>query len=150
MEQRSATSKDDDSEDRRYPRRDLHGRGAILRWNESRIDDYDAFGGGTTWAYTEPLTLTASASFFSSSDVGNAIFLYDADGNQLRCTIQAYTSGTVVTVLRIKLFPWHSGNVALFEWARAVDTILWSVASCGEDVSVLADAFVAANPNNST
>lgn len=106
--------------------------------------------GGVTWAYTEPLTLTASASFFTSDDVGNSIFLYDADGNQLRCTIQAYTSATVVTVLANKTVPVAFRSTALLEWSRAVDTLsgLWHLE--GQEVSVLADAFVAANPNNSS
>lgn len=104
--------------------------------------------GGTTWAYTEPITLTASASFFSSSDVGNAIFIYDEDGDVLRCTIQSYTSATVVTVLPHKAVPVGMRSVAFTNWSRAVDTIsgLWHLE--GKDVSVFADAFVVGSPNN--
>jgi hypothetical protein len=58
--------------------------------------------GGTTWDNTETLTLTSSTAFFASTDVGNQIHLntVDADGNitdQIRFTIKAFSSSTVVT-----------------------------------------------------
>lgn len=106
--------------------------------------------GGTTWEYTEPITLTASAAFFVSGDVGNAIFLYDADGNILRCTIQAYTSSTVVTILPHKTVPVEMRSVAILTWSKAVDMIsgLWHLE--GKDVSILGDGFVVSNPNNAS
>lgn len=106
--------------------------------------------GGTTWEYDENLTLTASAAFFASTDVGNAIHLTGADGTLLRCEIVAYTSTTVVTVRSHKTVPSGMRNVAILTWGKAVDEVggLWHLE--GENVSAFADGFVAANPNNSS
>jgi hypothetical protein len=104
--------------------------------------------GGTTWVYTETLTLTSSAAFFTASDVGNAIFLTGADGTLIRCTITAFTSPTVVSVTPNKTVPVGMRAVAISTWARAVDEIggLWHLE--GKSVSVFGDGFVVANPNN--
>lgn len=106
--------------------------------------------GGTDWTYTETLTLTASASFFTAADVGNQIFLYDATGDVIRFTIDAYTSGTVVTGRAHKDVPTTLQAIAVTDWSRAVDSVggLWHLE--GKEVSVFADEFVVANPNNST
>jgi hypothetical protein len=53
--------------------------------------------GGTTWAYSETITLTSSASFFTAADVGNEIQITGADGEFIRFEIRGYTSGLVVT-----------------------------------------------------
>jgi hypothetical protein len=104
--------------------------------------------GGVGWTYDEDLTLTASASFFASSDVGDAIFLTGSDGTLIRCTIKAYTSPTVVTVNPHKTVPASMQAVAISSWGKAVDTIsgLWHLE--GKQISVFADGFVVANPNN--
>ena len=104
--------------------------------------------GGTGWTYDEDLTLTASASFFASTDIGNAIFLTGTDGTLLRCTIKAYTSPTVVTVNAHKTVPASMQAVAITSRGKAVDSIggLWHLE--GKDISVFADGFVVANPNN--
>ena len=104
--------------------------------------------GGTTWEYTEALTLTSSASFFSSDDVGNAIHLTDSDGVIIRALIQSYTSGTVVTITPHKTVPISLRSIAITSWTRAVDNLqgLWHIE--GKQVSVFADGFVAASPNN--
>lgn len=105
--------------------------------------------GGTDWDYTEDLTLTASTSTFVSGDVGNAIHLEDSDGNIIRATINAYTSGTVVTVKPNKTVPTSLRSTAVTTWTRAVDNLqgLWHLE--GEQVSVFADGFVVSNPYNS-
>jgi len=106
--------------------------------------------GGTDWVYTETLTLTASSSFFTSADVGNSIFLYTATGEVVRCEITAYTSGTVVSVKPHKTVPASLRSAATTSWSRAVDELtgLWHLE--GKAVSVFADGFVVASPNNAS
>lgn len=104
--------------------------------------------GGTDWTYDEDLTLTASASFFTSLDIGNAIHLTGSDGTVIRCTIKSYTSGTVVTANPHKTVPVIMQTVAISTWAKAVDALggLWHLE--GKDVSAFGDGFVLSNPNN--
>lgn len=82
---------------------------------------------GSGWLYTSTLTLTASASTFTAADVGNQIFVYDTDGSVIRCTITAYTSATVVSVMPNRTVPVTLRNVAVTNWSRAVDQLtgLW-------------------------
>lgn len=103
---------------------------------------------GSGWTYTDTLTLTSSASYFTSSDVGNEIHLTGSDGTIIRCSIDAYTSGTVVSVRPNATVPVSMQAVAINAWDRAVDQVtgLWHLE--GEDVSIFADGFVVANPNN--
>lgn len=104
---------------------------------------------GSGWTYTDTLTLTASSAYFSASEVGNRIDLYDTDGSVIRCTITAYTSTTVVSVLPNRTVPVSMQAVAITEWTRSVDEIkgLWHLE--GQSVSVYADGYVIASPNNS-
>jgi len=108
--------------------------------------------GGTNWTFDETLTLTASASTFTSTafDVGNAVHLTGSDGTIIRCTITGYTSGTVVSVTPHKTVPASMRSTAISTWSYAVDEVsgLWHLE--GEDVSVFADGFVAASPNNAS
>lgn len=106
--------------------------------------------GGTDWVYTETLTLTASVSTFVSTDVGNAIHLEDSSGNVIRAVIQSYTSGTVVDVKPNRTVPTSLRNTAVTTWTKAVDSLqgLWHLE--GKQVSIFADGFVVANPNNSS
>ena len=105
---------------------------------------------GSGWTYTDTLTLTASSSFFSASDVGNQIHVYDTDGTFIRFTIDAYTSGTVVTGRPNRTVPATLQSVAISEWSRAVDVVsgLWHLE--GETVSIYADALVVSSPHNSS
>ena len=105
---------------------------------------------GSGWTYTDTLTLTASTSTFFSSDVGNQIFLYDNAGDIVRFTIDAYTSATIVTGRPHKTVPATLQATNASSWAKAVDEItgLWHLE--GKQVSVFADGFVAANPNNAS
>lgn len=103
--------------------------------------------GGSTWAYDETLTLTASAGTFSSGDVGNDIQLFL--GKQvIRFRVTGFTSATVVTGKPHKTVPVAMRNVALAAWARAVDELsgLWHLE--GKTVAVFADGFVVGSPNN--
>lgn len=107
--------------------------------------------GGTDWTYEETLTLTASANTFTSADVGKAVHLTGADGDIIRFTITGYTSATVVTGNSHKTVPVAMrspiGN-GTGSWAMAIKTVqgLWHLE--GEMVSVFADGFVVASPNN--
>jgi hypothetical protein len=104
--------------------------------------------GGTTWEYTETLTLTASTSTFVAGDVGNAIHLTGADGTLIRFTMDAYTSGTVVTGKPHKTVPVSMRSVAVSSWAKAIKTVtgLWHLE--GQAVSILGDGFVVGSPYN--
>lgn len=105
--------------------------------------------GGTAWTYDEQLTLTASASFFASTDVGNRIDLTSSAGDILRCTIIAYTSATVVTVNAHMTVPVLLRTTARTTWTKAVKAVsgLWHLEA--KSVSAFGDGFVVANPNNS-
>lgn len=106
---------------------------------------------GSGWTHDTTLTLTASGSFFSTTDVGNEIHLrgLDTSGKAIviRCSIEAYSSATVVTVRPDRDVP-TTMRVAITDWSRAVDEVtgLWHLE--GQTVSVLADGFVEASPNN--
>lgn len=104
--------------------------------------------GGSTWAFDETLTLTASAATFASSYVGKQIHMTGSDGTIIRFTIDAYTSTTVVTGRPNKTVPAAMQSVAISTWAYAVIAVtgLWHLE--GKEVSVFADGFVVANPNN--
>jgi hypothetical protein len=111
--------------------------------------------GGTLWLYTETLTLTASAAFFTASDIGNASHLYIKDSGGtiidiVRCQITAFTSTTQVSISPNKTVPVALRATATSNWAKAVDEIggLWHIE--GKLVSVFADGFVVASPNNSS
>lgn len=106
--------------------------------------------GGTLWTHSELLTLTASASFFSAADVGNAIHLTDLNGAVIRFRISGYSSATVVTGHAHKTVPVGLRFSGTQVWAKAVDTVtgLWHLE--GLSVGVVADGFVVANPNVST
>ena len=104
--------------------------------------------GGTTWGYEETITLTAGAAYFASSDVGKYIFLYDSDGELIRFEITGFTSTTVVTGKPNRTVPVSLRAVAAETWSKAITEVsgLWHLE--GRDVSVFADAFVVASPNN--
>lgn len=106
--------------------------------------------GGTNWTYDETVTITASTSYFSSSDVGNEIHLTGSDGSIIRFELTAYTSGTVMSGRPNKTIPLSLRSTATSTWTKAVDEIsgLWHLE--GEDVSIYADEFVVASPNNAS
>lgn len=102
--------------------------------------------GGVSWTSSETLSLTASASFFTAGHVGKQIHFTLADGSKVRFTIQAYTSGTVVTGKANMTVPASLRNAATSSWAVAIQTVTGLGALEGKKVSVLADGFVIANP----
>lgn len=104
---------------------------------------------GSGWTYTDTLTMTSSAAYFSSSDVGNEIHITDDSGEIVRFSITGYTSTTQVNVRPNRTVPDSMQSSATANWSRAVDTVsgLWHLE--GESVSVFADGYVVSNPNNS-
>lgn len=104
--------------------------------------------GGTTWD-NETLTVTASASFFKSTDVGNEIQFFGADdGIRIDITITGYTSATVVTGTPSRLVPTELRSQATTDWAKAVDTVSGLHHLLRKRVSIFADGYVIASPNN--
>lgn len=103
---------------------------------------------GSGWTHDTTLTLTASAGFFTSSDVGNQIVMTAADGTLIRCVITAYTSALVVTVRPQRDVPADLQAAATTHWSKAIRVIggLWHLE--GKSVSVLGDGLVFASPNN--
>jgi hypothetical protein len=105
--------------------------------------------GGSTWKYDEDLTLTASASFFTSNDAtsSHAIWMKTAT-TVVRCTITGYTSPTVVTIRPHKTVPAALQDTAITLWEHAVLSVggLWHLE--GEDVAIFSDGYVSASPNN--
>lgn len=119
-----------------------------------------ASGGFSTddTAYQQQLTLTSSVDFFEDTMIGNQIFLQDAlfissngsEGNNLRCTIQAYTSHKIVTVTPSGLVPAEFQAIAITTWARAVQSVSGLGYLYQKEVSVWADRFVVGSPLNSS
>lgn len=114
---------------------------------------------GSGWTYQDTLTLTCSASFFQSTYVGDEIHLnlintditsdtYGDVIDQIRFTINAMSSATVVTGRPNKTVPLAMQGAALSNWSRAVSEVSGLLHIAGEDVSILGDGFVVANPNN--
>lgn len=98
------------------------------------------------YSYLNDLTLTASAAYFESSDVGQSIFLYNQEGDVLRCEITAFTSSTVVTVRAHKdadLFLVPTSN-----WSKALKTIKGLYHLEREKITAYGDGFVKANELN--
>lgn len=104
--------------------------------------------GGTDWTHEETLTLTASSSFFVAGDVGNEIHLTGSDAEVIRFSIVTYVSGTVVTGKAHKTVPASLQSTAVTTWGKAVDELSGFEHLEGENVSVFADGFVIASPNN--
>jgi len=99
--------------------------------------------GGSSWTHSETLTLTASGSTFASGDVGNTIVL-TIGTETLVCTIQAYTSVTVVTVKAGRDVPSAFRGVATTSWTKGVDEISGLSHLEGKTVAILADGNVEA------
>ena len=99
--------------------------------------------GGSSWTHSETLTLTASGSTFVSGDVGNTIVL-TIGTETLVCTIQAYTSATVVSVKAGRDVPVAFRSVATTTWSKGVDEISGLGHLEGKTVAILADGNVEA------
>tara|TARA_R110001583_G_scaffold175476_1_gene330039 strand:- start:659 stop:3121 length:2463 start_codon:yes stop_codon:yes gene_type:complete len=99
--------------------------------------------GGSNWTHSETLTLTANASTFVSGDPGNT-FTLTIGTETLVCTVQAYTSATVVTVKAGRDVPVAFRSVATAVWSKGVDAISGMGHLEGKTISILADGNVEA------
>lgn len=106
--------------------------------------------GGSSWTYTEQLTLTTLASTFTSGDVGNAIHATGSDGTLIRFTITGYTNASQVTVQPHKTVPVAMRGVQTYNFTKAIKTVTGLSHLEGKKVSVLGDGYVVASPNNSS
>ncbi len=109
--------------------------------------------GGTDWIHTELLTVTRSVGGFVAGDVGNIVIvtLLDSDGVETaraRIVISEYVSSTVVRGYPEETVPAGLRGVARTTWARAVDVVTGLSHLEGKAVSVFADGYVVASPNN--
>ena len=102
--------------------------------------------GGTTWAHDELLTISASAPVTWS--VGNAMVLTASDGTVIRFTIQTVSTSQSATGFADLTVPSSLQNVARTTWGRAVLSVSGLDHLNGYAVSVTADGYVVANPNN--
>lgn len=89
--------------------------------------------GGTDWLPGETLTLTASAAFFASPDVGTELVVTDGSGNSYTLVIGVFTSSLVVTGTPTATVPVAMRGVAVPQWRY--DQQLTLTASAAEFVS---------------
>lgn len=94
--------------------------------------------GGTTWAYTELLTVLASAATFDVSDIGKA-FAVTVGGVTVTVVITAYTDTTHVQGFAQIDVPAAARGVASAVWARAVKVVTGVDHLEGRGVSALVD-----------
>lgn len=97
--------------------------------------------GGTTWDSPEELTITASYSMFSSSDVGNQIVIWNAD-DAIRLDISSVTSGTVVKAVPTQELPVSMRGVAISDWSFAKKVLTGLSHIEGKEVAILSDGNV--------
>jgi hypothetical protein len=116
--------------------------------NSSGYGAYTSGGTVSTYKYDDTVTVTASASTFTSTDVGHEIHMTGSDGTLIRFAIDSYVSGTVVRGRPNKTVPASMRSVAITTWAEAVDEVtgLWHLE--GKDVTIFGDGSVESNPNN--
>lgn len=117
--------------------------------------DTMTLSGGTTWDESDIITISCSVPKFSQDEVtnGSEIWLTGTDGIQYRCAVIGYdpTKGDkVATVRPTGLIPVSSGlqGVATTAWARAVKVLRGLDHIEGKMVSILANGYVVASPNN--
>jgi hypothetical protein len=101
------------------------------------------FSTSAGWTVNDEITVTRSVGGFVAGDVGNAIVLLDASGNELvRVVITSYTSGTVVKGYPSLTVPTASRAVPTTSWARAVDELANLNHLEQKTASILADGNV--------
>lgn len=104
---------------------------------------------GTTWSTDETITLISNTSnYFTSDDVGNSYTIYNDDGDTVTLYITEYLSDILLRGTPNKTVPVSLRGVPTLTWIKNVDEVsgLWHLE--GKNVSVFADGFVIANPNN--
>lgn len=102
---------------------------------------------GTGWLPSDSITLTASASQFSLTDIGDEYRFYQRDEDDVitdsvSFQVIAYTSATVVTALPLKTVPTWARSAATTSWAKAVHTFSGLTHLAGETITGLGDGWV--------
>ena len=82
--------------------------------------------GGTTWGPADVLTLTASAAFFSATDVGTVLPVTDTSGNTYSFVIVAFGNANVVTGNVTATVPAPMRGVAVPLWNDEQQLVLTS------------------------
>ena len=101
--------------------------------------------GGTLWDKSEDLTCTSSTAEFAfpaTTDVGDVVVLYDADGSPYRCKILSTSSTTVATVRLDRDLPVSLQGVATASWAFGRGTMNGLGHLEGKTLNILADGAV--------
>lgn len=104
--------------------------------------------GGVNWDNLETLTLTSSIPYFAAGDVGDSIWFL-TNGVPLEFSIEGFSSNTVVTGRPRATVDVALRGVATTAWARARRVITGLAHLEDKLVSVFADRYVVASPNNS-
>lgn len=102
----------------------------------------------TSRAYEQLLTLQSSTPIFSSANIGQQFFITDSVGNQVRFTVVAYISTTLVSVYPNRTVPSSLHNIYNGNWAQAVKNVSGLDHLIGQQVSVWADRFLVGSPYN--
>jgi len=97
--------------------------------------------GGSSWDHPETLTLTASASLFKASDLGDAIHFWSGD-SCLKLAIIDYTSATQVSVQPNHTVPVTHRSSARTDWEFARRVLSGLEHLEGASVGILADGHV--------
>lgn len=104
------------------------------------------------WTYEDTLTLSHQTGAIGA-DIGDRIDI-EYEGEIIRCEVVAYNPGTygdldsTYDVKAHKTVPESMRDEEIETWTKAIKTWLGASHLEGEDLSVFADGFVVANPNN--
>jgi hypothetical protein len=104
--------------------------------------------GGATWDDGETITATFTSAIATPGLIGSELRLEASDGTEIRFRIQGYTSTTVVTGMVNRLVP-ASLRGAASDYLLAQKTFTGLLQLEGKQVSIFADGYVVASPNNS-
>lgn len=106
-------------------------------------------GGGPTWAYDEEGSIfTFPGGYFTPGDVGNEYWVTGPDGTVIRYRLTEYVASDTMRGFPDKTVPESMRSVHLTTYARAVNVLSGLDHLEGKAVSVFADGFVVASPNN--
>lgn len=112
---------------------------SALRYDGRNTSDTTlTLSGGATWAAREELTITASASLFASTDVGD-IVSFTGTERALRVKVTEYVSGTEVKGFALAPVPAALRDTPTTSWAWMRDTFAGLEHLEGQLVSVLGD-----------
>lgn len=103
---------------------------------------------GSSFTYRDNVTVTSQNAIFSDLNIGQGINVIGSDGTIIRMTIHSYISSTVVTARPNKTIEAGMIGVQLNNWEIGISIVngLWNLE--GQNVSVFADGYVVASPNN--